>query len=123
MFWRRFEQDLADRLRVALEFATLGAYELLGQEQAADRAPEPPPVEGSEPSPRCASVAGETRGHVGRSNVPCARVDGKLVEPPCPQIDEPAGVVSHSRPRRPDRRHRRGGSAPPSQQPCTWAGR
>ncbi len=125
MFWRRIEQDLADRLRVAIEFATLGAYDLIGDEPESESRQEPQaatPARQPAP-PRCTPVAAETRAHIGMSNVPCARVDGQLVTPPCPQVDGPAETAFPRRPSRPDHRLRRGGSIPASQQPCTWAGR
>jgi hypothetical protein len=122
MFWRRIEQDLAERLRVAIEFATLGAYELLGEESSAEPAREQVEA-GKVAAPPCASAPWEIRAHVGRSNVPCARADGQLVPPACPQLDEEPDGGYPKRPTRPNRSNRRGGAIRPAQQPCTWAGR
>jgi hypothetical protein len=138
MFWRRIEQStqgqgqeelrtfITERLRVALEFATLGAYDLLGQpeaEQTREQAPAEAPVRAdAAAAPRCASVPRDPRAHVGSSNVPCARIDGALVPPECPQLRD-SGSSVRGRTGAKGGRDRRGGSIPPSHQPCTWAGR
>jgi len=138
MFWRRLEQAslaqgqeelrsfLAERLRVAIEFATLGAYELLAQEEEERERPasrsDPTPPRPS--APRCGWTPHTPRPHVARSKVPCARAEDDQAEVPCGWQARQAhdGFASHRRLER-GREHRRAGATAPSRQPCTWAGR
>jgi hypothetical protein len=121
MFWKRediaaqgqreeLRQALADRLRVALDFATLGAYELSGPEGARESAQHPRgevPVEHvTERPPRrdCRSERVRSRRHVTAANLPCpAPALARTPEPGC------------------ERGPRRGGSVEKAEQPCTWA--
>jgi hypothetical protein len=123
MFYRRNKHELKDqleeRLRTALDFATLGAYELTGE----------PPSSGSSgpihsPSPR----APQTRVFLFAK-----------VSPPCPHsgaaadtCDAPGSdTAEHHRvvtaggslvgTRQRSRRSRRGGAVKLAPQPCTWA--
>jgi hypothetical protein len=112
MFYRPTEQlkaKLEERLRTALEFATLGTYEPDGQA---------PPAAPREPQTRVFLFA--------------------KVSPPCPHSPAPAATcdaagagtseqwgVSVAGPlvgtRRRSRPSRRGGTAKPAPQPCTWS--
>jgi hypothetical protein len=137
MFWRRFEQSIqaaeaqeelrtfiTERLRVAMEFATLGAYELLPQEPAPDPDSEPHSEPAETAAPRCHSPRSEPRSHVGSSNVPCAKPGEDRAETVCAwQRREREGALVDRRPRRGRGSERRGGSVRAAKQPCTWAGR
>jgi hypothetical protein len=117
MFWKRFDiqdsyeerddlrQALADRLRVALDFATLGAYELSGPDEATEGTHRDATSlrETEQPARRsCQSVA--HRRHVTAANLPC----------PAPEHARTAEAACERSPRR-------GGSVAGPQQPCTWA--
>jgi hypothetical protein len=114
MFEKPFHNDLsperqelrdffADRLRLAFDFATLGAYELTG----ADADPE---AAGAEPRPadrhgRNACTSGPRRRHVVAASVSCpAPADARRSSASCA------------------RGGRRGGSVPTPEQPCVCAG-
>jgi hypothetical protein len=122
MFQKRFDNDLsptrqelrdffADRLRLAFDFATLGAYELTeaGEDPAATDA-EPRPAEHIKPRPtegveRTACTSDGRLRHVGPANVPC-----------------PVPADARRPPERCDGGGRRAGSVATAEQPCTWTG-
>jgi hypothetical protein len=119
VFRKRFDNEIshdrqelrdyfADRLRLALDFATLGAYELTEAEgELAAAGPEPPkPAERAE-SRHCANAAQRTqRRHVSDASLPCpAPADGRRAPASC------------------ERGGRRAGGVPTPAQPCTCAGR
>ncbi len=119
MFWKRIDietsheeredlkQALADRLRVALDFATLGAYELSGPDGATEGTHRDEPVSHETEQPGrhgCRSSRVARRRHVTAANLPCpAPALGRTAEPAC------------------ERSPRRGGSVTKAEQPCTWA--
>ena len=113
MFYRSKEQlkaQLEDRLRTALDFATLGAYE--GE------------VEGRPPAPR----SPQTRVFLfAKVATPCPH----SADPACACDAAGAHALEHRRlgasgsavgTRRRVQRVRRGGAAKVAPQPCTWAG-
>jgi len=113
MFYRsktQLKAQLEERLRIALDFATLGAYEREAATHSdAPREPQTrvflfakvssPCPHGPAPAARCDAAGGDTVEH---------RVAGR------------AGSMVGTRAR--IRRARRGGTAKASPQPCTWAG-
>jgi hypothetical protein len=122
MFWKRydiedpqgqreeFRQALADRLKVALDFATLGAYELSGPDgtsESTQHARGDVPVEHVTEQPLrrdCRSERVQSRRHVTAAHLPC---------PSPEQARTPeSGCGSGAR---------RGGSVATAEQPCTWA--
>ena len=127
MFWNRPEPHLpeepqelrsylAARIRLALEFATLGAYELSeGEGSVPPRALAEDPYEGNRGASRTTHTGCEParREHVGDSRVPCAG--------PALQASDCSWQRASGR-RASDRWERRAGSLPKRRQPCTWHG-
>lgn len=117
MFWKRIDietpqeqrddlrQALADRLMVALDFATLGAYELSGPDVATEEThcDAPASEETGQPSRRSCASSDARRRHVTAVNLPC----------PAPEQARTASAC--------ERGSRRGGSVAKSEQPCTWS--
>jgi hypothetical protein len=115
MFWRRSEYGfsgeqhdelrgyLTERLRLALEFATLGAYELTQAESAPD---QQWPGQASEVS--CALTRGPLRPHVGLMRSSCDSASSAVREQPA------CGWQARSR------HGRRGGTVATPEQPCVW---
>jgi hypothetical protein len=119
MFEKRFDKDttherqelrdfFADRLKLALDFATLGAYELteVDGETPAAGAERPRRDERSERKPCASGDRGAPRRHVGDARLPCS-----------------APTEGHRAPASCGRGGRRAGGVATPEQPCTCAGR
>jgi hypothetical protein len=113
MFYRQTEQlkaKLEERLRTALEFATLGTYELeLQALPSTPRVPQPRVFLFAKASPPC----------------PHSATPGSTCDAAGAAAAEHRGVRSAGAlvgTRRHTRRARRGGTVAAAPQPCTWAG-
>src|SRR6266511_1340344 len=105
MFRKRFDNEIsderqelrdlfADRLRLALDFATLGAYELTGADGETAAAGDDQPQRAERDERRsCASAAeGKSRRHVSDASLPCpAPADGRRAPASCERGARRAG--------------------------------
>jgi hypothetical protein len=118
VFRKRFDNEIsderqelgdffADRLRLAFDFATLGAYELTGPDGDAPEADAklPAPAERSEQSACSGARRIAPRRHVSEASIPCS----------APRDSDPSASCG--------RGGRRGGSVPTPTQPCICADR
>jgi hypothetical protein len=143
MFWKRSSHQSAedvrefvrDRLRLAFDFATLGAYELSEHEppedggdarRAADASSESGSLPKPAPAPKCREARGARR--VPRAHAKIATgATGTCVELEPPRCSALEGMnragLGRDMTRQAGRRRSRGGDVVPPRQPCLWVGR